>query len=162
MDSATGDQLDPASIGRRVTRYRERLGFRQAELAKRASRSEAYVNRLEHGLVRSPKIGDLAALARALGVSLDALIYGESPRTDADILEALARQPRLSWAMASIVKGLQWAPPEDREFVLGHLESLARRFGDDTKSPLAGESATSEPRRAGRAGAVGDISDPSQ
>jgi len=126
-----GDQmLEAREIGRRVTRYRERLGFRQAELAKRAGRSEAYVNRLENGLVRSPKIGDLSAIARALGVSLDALIYGEAPRTDEDILAALARQPRFAVAMASLVKGLQMADAEDREFVIGHLESLARRFGD--------------------------------
>ena len=128
------DDGDPAiearEIGRRVTRYRERLGFRQAELAKRAGRSEAYVNRLENGLVRSPKIGDLSAIARALNVSLDALIYGEAPRTDADILAALARQPRFAEAMASLVKGLQMADAEDRDFVIGHLESLARRFGD--------------------------------
>ena len=126
-----GDQAPEArEIGRRVTRYRERLGFRQAELAKRAGRSEAYVNRLENGLVRSPKIGDLSAIARALSVSLDALIYGESPRTDEDILAALARQPRFAVAMASLVKGLQMADADDRDFVIGHLESLARRFGD--------------------------------
>jgi transcriptional regulator with XRE-family HTH domain len=130
MDDERDPALKASEIGRRVTRYRERLGFRQAELAKRAGRSEAYVNRLENGLVRSPKIGDLSAIARALSVSLDALIYGESPRTDQDILAALARQPRFAVAMASLVKGLQMADAEDRDFVIGHLESLARRFGD--------------------------------
>ena len=130
MDDEDDQVPEAREIGRRVTRYRERLGFRQAELAKRAGRSEAYVNRLENGLVRSPKIGDLSAVARALGVSLDALIYGEAPRTDEDILGALARQPRFAVAMASLVKGLQMADAEDREFVIGHLESLAGRFGD--------------------------------
>lgn len=135
-----GDQLVEARhIGRRVTRYRERLGYRQAELAKRAGRSEAYVNRLENGLVRSPKIGDLSTIARALGVSLDALIYGEAPRTDEDILAALARQPRFADAMASLIKGLQMADVEDRDFVIGHLESLARRFGARALAPQAGD-----------------------
>ena len=72
MDDDGHQMLEAREIGRRVTRYRERLGFRQAELTKRAGRSEAYVNRLENGLVRSPKIGDLGVIARALGVTLDA------------------------------------------------------------------------------------------
>ncbi len=135
MDDEGDQMLEAREIGRRVTRYRERLGFRQAELAKRAGRSEAYVNRLENGLVRSPKIGDLSAIARALSVTLDGLIYGEAPRTDEDILAALARQPRFAVAMASLVKGLQMADAEDRDFVIGHLESLARRFGDHAFAP---------------------------
>jgi transcriptional regulator with XRE-family HTH domain len=130
MDDGADQMVEAREIGRRVTRYRERLGFRQAELAKRAGRSEAYVNRLENGLVRSPKIGDLGVIARALDVTLDALIYGDAPRTEEDILAALARQPRFALAMASLVKGLQMADADDREFVIGHLESLARRFGD--------------------------------
>ena len=126
--------FDVAEVGRRVAACREGRGLRQLELARRAGLSEAYVNRLENGIVRNPKINDLARLARAVGVAVDALLDAparpDATPTGPDTLELLARQPRLALALASLARGLRWADAEDREFVLGHLEALARRFGD--------------------------------
>jgi transcriptional regulator with XRE-family HTH domain len=129
-------RIDAGRIAGRVVRRRERLGLKQLELAARAGLSEAYVNRLENGGVRNPKVNDLARVARALGLPLEALLAGAgagggaAPRAAADVAALLARQPRVAVALASLARGLQAAEPEDREFVLGHLESLARRFGD--------------------------------
>jgi len=128
--------LDVARIGQRIADRREGLRLRQLELAQRAGLSEAYVNRLENGIVRNPKINDLASLARALGFPLDALLDeprpADVPLAAPDLLELVARQPGLALAFASIARGLGRADPEDRAFVLGHLEVLARRFGDRT------------------------------
>jgi transcriptional regulator with XRE-family HTH domain len=122
--------MDVVRLGRRIAARREQLGLKQLELARRAGMSEASINRLENGVVRNPKINDLTLVARALSVSMEALLGGEPAETDEEVVSILARQPRLVIALASLVRGLQWAEPEDREFVLGHLESLVGRFGD--------------------------------
>jgi len=106
------------------------LHLKQVEFAARVGMSEAYINRLENGIVPNPKIKDLTRVAKALAVPLEALLYGEPARTEHGLLAALAGQPRLAATLTSLVRGLQWAEPHDREFVLGHLESLASRFGE--------------------------------
>ena len=121
--------MDVRQIGRRIAYCRERLRLKQQELAKRAGLSEAYVNRLENGLVGNPKIYHLALVARALAIPLDPLLFGDSPQTEEEIQTYLGRQPRLASAISSLARGLEWADPADREFVLNHLESLAGRFG---------------------------------
>jgi transcriptional regulator with XRE-family HTH domain len=126
-----------SGIGLRVGRWREQLGVKQLELAERAGMSEAYINRLENGVVRNPKIQHLAAVARALSVPLDALLYDEyddSSRTVDEALPTLAREPRLAAALMSLLRGLRSANWADREFVIGHFESLASRFGDRSGS----------------------------
>lgn len=92
--------------------------------------SEACINRLENGVVRNPKIQDLALVAGALEVTLETLLYGDLPEPEPDLVALMGRQPRLAAGIASLLRGLQWAQPDDRDFVLTHLESLARRFGD--------------------------------
>jgi transcriptional regulator with XRE-family HTH domain len=144
--------FDVARIGRRVTARREALGLRQIELAHRAGLSEAYVNRLENGIVRNPKINDLAGLARALSVPLGALLL-DAPRPNEaepagpETLDLLARQPRLALALASLARGLHWAEPEDQEFVLGHIEALARRFGDHLDEPRPAKGSRTRTKR---------------
>jgi transcriptional regulator with XRE-family HTH domain len=127
--SSKGFAGDVGGLGTRIATRRRQLGLRQLEVATLAGLSEAYVNRLENGVVRNPKIQHVAAIAEALGLPLVALLYGEAPRTDDELLADLGRQPRLLLALTSLVRGLEQADPADREFVIGHLESLARRFG---------------------------------
>jgi transcriptional regulator with XRE-family HTH domain len=62
------------SIGDIVRQKREQLGLSQPEAAERASLSHAYLSRLERGLVPNPKLFDLLALCRALGLSLSSLV----------------------------------------------------------------------------------------
>jgi len=135
MELSSVEVMDVAGIGGRIAARREQLRLRQAELARRAGMSEAYINRLENGVVRNPKVKDLAVVAQALGVPFATLLYGDPPETNEDVQASLARQPRLATALASLARGLDAAAPEDREFVLGHLEMLAARFGYRADQP---------------------------
>jgi transcriptional regulator with XRE-family HTH domain len=129
MELSSVEVMDVSGIGGRIASRRERLRLKQLELARLAGMSEAYINRLENGVVRNPKVKDLAVVARALGLPFATLLYGDAPESDEEIQVSLARQPRLATALASLARGLDSATPEDREFVLGHLEMLATRFG---------------------------------
>ncbi|MCC6176258.1 MAG: helix-turn-helix domain-containing protein [Chloroflexi bacterium] len=129
-DRECRDDIDVRAIGRRLLRRREQQGLKQQDVARRAERSEAYVNRLENGLVANPRVNDLVAVARALAVPLDALLHGCEPSpTEQEALAILARHPGLSRILANIILGLQLASLEDREYLVGHLELMDRRYG---------------------------------
>jgi len=67
-------QLDLSrEFGRRLRERRELAGISQGELAHRAGLTRNYVSLLEHGL-RNPTLNSMAMLAKALRVSLRALI----------------------------------------------------------------------------------------
>ncbi|MCC6176357.1 MAG: helix-turn-helix domain-containing protein [Chloroflexi bacterium] len=137
--AGTSARVDVADVGLRITRRREQLGIRQAELARRAKLSEAYINRLENGIVRNPKVNDLAKVAEALQVPLRALLTGDRAPAQPDVASLLAEDPRLMGLFTSIVRGLEVAPHQDRDFVLEHLETLARRFGQPLQSTSPSE-----------------------
>jgi len=123
--------IDRLTLGQRITTRREQFRLSQADLARKIQMSEAYINRLENGLVKSPKLYDLSSVAGALEISLDALVYPDHISNKQGGSDVLSRQPRLTSALMSLARGLQWAEPRDREFALSQLESLAKRFGPD-------------------------------
>jgi transcriptional regulator with XRE-family HTH domain len=65
-------------LGRLLRRLREAQGLTQRALAKRAKVTGAYIAMLETGAKRNPSLATLRALAKALGVSVEALITGGS------------------------------------------------------------------------------------
>jgi transcriptional regulator with XRE-family HTH domain len=67
-------------LGQRVRDLRERLDLTQEQLAERANLHPTYVSGIERG-VRSPGLNILARLARALKVSLPALVTDLRPLT---------------------------------------------------------------------------------
>jgi transcriptional regulator with XRE-family HTH domain len=68
-----------SALGRRIVELRNRRGWNQKELARRARLRPARLSTLESGAKR-PNVEELARLAEALGVSLDELWSG-SPHT---------------------------------------------------------------------------------
>lgn len=58
--------------GAAIRAIREPLGILQGELAERAGISPSHMNKIENG-VESPRIETAARIAKALGVSLDAI-----------------------------------------------------------------------------------------
>jgi transcriptional regulator with XRE-family HTH domain len=122
--------LDIGAIGRRITQRREQFGLKQLDLARQVDMSEAYINRLENGVVRNPKILDLAQVARALDLSLDDLLYGASTADDRDMLILMSCDSRLTKALARLIRGVQRAADDERELIVSRLESLARRLDD--------------------------------
>jgi len=63
-----------ATFGERVARLRERHGWTQQELAKRANVRTETINRIENGAHSAPRVHVLKALAQALGCTTDYLV----------------------------------------------------------------------------------------
>lgn len=116
-----------------------RLGMRltQEELAEKAGLSEAYINRIEGGLVRNPKIHDLQAVAEALGIGLDSLLLVSEPFSEDDTkeLEQLLRDPGVRIEFASLYRDMRvrnWSDA-DKEFVLKTLRAARDLVNEHTR-----------------------------
>jgi transcriptional regulator with XRE-family HTH domain len=128
--------LDVAAISQRIATRREQFDLKQIELARQIGMSEAYINRLENGVVRNPKILDLALVAQALDLPLNSLLYGEPTPSEPDVLFYMTGQPRLARALARLLHGLHQSDADEREHVISHLESLTRRFASNPAHEL--------------------------
>src|SRR2546426_12785828 len=77
------------TLGERIKRLRERRGWNQRELARRAQVDHAWIYRLENGERHNISLDAAKRLATALGVSLDVLAgmhaeeLGSEPSPDA-------------------------------------------------------------------------------
>jgi transcriptional regulator with XRE-family HTH domain len=67
----------PSALGRRLRGLREAQGLSQQALAGAAGLSISVVTQLEQGLKGDPRLSTAAALARALGVTVDDLLAGQ-------------------------------------------------------------------------------------
>jgi transcriptional regulator with XRE-family HTH domain len=105
---STRDELDVRTLGQRIAERRASLRLDQTELAERAYVSRAYVNRLERGVVPSPKLGDLEQVARALDTTLVDLLR-QPPGT---------RSERYSLECGELIDQLAGEPPEIVDAVL--------------------------------------------
>lgn len=122
------------ALGKRMRHRREslrngtdtdKLGI--VELAERAGLSHSYVSRLERGLVPRPTLPELAAVARALDISPQTLLYGEMAGTDEAELRRILRHDDLRESFADIADGWEWLNPADRTFLAASLKALAER-----------------------------------
>jgi transcriptional regulator with XRE-family HTH domain len=62
------------TLGERVAKEREKRGWSQQELAKRAGVRYETINRIENGKHAEPRIYVAVALAKALGTTVDYLV----------------------------------------------------------------------------------------
>lgn len=119
--------LDIDAIGDRASARREELHLEQEEVAEKAGMSRAYISRLENGGVRNPKVVDLAAVAAALGLSLDRLIYGHaSGDADADLSSLLTSMldPEVGSLMAKTARKYPEMTPDQRGFLIYALRHV--------------------------------------
>ena len=80
-------------IGRNIARYREAAGPTQAILAEKIGISTAFVSRVERGQ-KKMKVETLYATAKALNVSVDALLSADGPTAQlSNINRLLTGQP---------------------------------------------------------------------
>lgn len=123
----TGTLPDMRTVGRRVAERRDELGLDQEALADKAGLSRPYISRLERGLVPSPKLLDLAAVAKALDYSLDQLIYG---RPSGDLLAELpallsrVTAPEVGALMAELATRYPTMDADDRMYFVQTLRRL--------------------------------------
>ncbi|CAD7856067.1 MAG: hypothetical protein [Olavius algarvensis Gamma 1 endosymbiont] len=116
------------TLGSRVTTARERVGFSQANLAKRVGVTPGVINKIEPGETKGAKPETLAALGRTLGVSMEWLATGKEVRV-ADTQGSYTSSQetrRLLTAWAILPDNLQ-------EPLLALLETMARLDGSPTK-----------------------------
>jgi len=64
-------------IGEKIKQLRERKGWRQEDLAKESGVLFTTVSKIEGGFIKNPRMEKVAKIAKALGVSLDDLIFDE-------------------------------------------------------------------------------------
>ena len=69
------------TLGERIRQEREQRGMSQAELARRISVSKNTMNMIEESKIVDPRFSRVLAIARQLGMSLDALVRGAAPPT---------------------------------------------------------------------------------
>ena len=85
--------VDYKSIGERIKANRKQRQMTQAELAERTGMSDVYISRIETG-VRSPSLGSLMKISLVLSLSLDSLVFEDTPsrlpRIYRDFAELLA------------------------------------------------------------------------
>jgi transcriptional regulator with XRE-family HTH domain len=58
----------------RLRRLREAKGWTQAELAKKAHVTQAFISQLEAGAKATPSVVHILRIAKALGVTVEALV----------------------------------------------------------------------------------------
>ena len=67
---------DTNKLGKRVKKYREKLGLSQEQLASNTALSLAFIKDIEDGVVYPP-VGSLIKLSRALGQRLGTFMYDQ-------------------------------------------------------------------------------------
>lgn len=132
-------------LGRRMRRRRNALSGSGAkgelgivELGERAGLSHSYVSRLERGLVPRPTLPELAAVARALEMSPQALLYGDMDETEEADVRRILRHDDLREMFATIAEAWDFLPDRDRQFLLNTLRVQAEHAKAST---LAGKRA---------------------
>lgn len=127
----TRKRVNVTEIGKRVAKRRIDLGLQQEELADRAGVSRPYISRLERGVVPSPKLLELDAVAGALDMSIAELTSVEDPVATT---EALRREAQAvlgaddGETLDLIVQKVRDRPPADRRTVLQVMDVLASGF----------------------------------
>lgn len=109
MEETTLSEVTMA-IGENIKRAREHKGLKQEEVAEKAGIPLSTYKNYEHG--KQPPPGDrIGAIARALGVSADEIVFDESERQVTDELKAIFRRfdelpPELKTQAKMAMRGL--------------------------------------------------------
>jgi transcriptional regulator with XRE-family HTH domain len=103
-------------LGEAIARHRERLGWSQNELARRAAVNHPTLQRIESGKSADPSVSIVARIAQTLGVSVEELLglayspirpVGDGARAETAARRALEGGAALTEALAEIRKQLR-------------------------------------------------------
>ncbi|MGH8930019.1 MAG: helix-turn-helix domain-containing protein [Egibacteraceae bacterium] len=128
-------------VGDRLRRYRRDLGMSQADLARKAKVSAAYISELEGGLGKRPSGEILLRLADALDVTIAELLGrdirpsgGDSPVPDPSLLE-FARERELPQSDVKMLASIRFRgdpPRTKRRWAMIYDTIVASRTLDET------------------------------
>jgi transcriptional regulator with XRE-family HTH domain len=127
--------MNVVSLGQAVESLRTQRGLTQKQLADQAGMSDAYISRLENGVVPNPKLGDLIALSKALDIPLQDLVLAMDPAGQDAVLQGLYDDPALTILFSQIGRGLKSKKLTDRErrLILNNLQVIADTlYADET------------------------------
>ncbi len=111
--------MEPVIDGAALRRLREVRGWDQSALARRAGISQSVVSRLERGLQDNLDAAVLIALARTLGIAVDALLVASTQPDQAPLVGELA----------VIVPELARLPEGDQRRVAAILQAYVQASG---------------------------------
>ncbi len=146
------DMLDSLTIGRRIRQLRTQQKMTLDDLGAAIGRAASQVSVVENGK-REPKIGELQRFARALGVSLDALLTSEPPtgRTALEIsLERVQRGPLYTSLGLPVLAVRKAMSDETIEALLGLHAELERVHSERAATPEEARQANTDLRKAMR------------
>jgi len=67
-------EMSRVKLAEKIKKHREKIGLTQEALARKADISYNTIIKLETGGIKDPRISTLSKVAKALGVTVDALI----------------------------------------------------------------------------------------
>jgi len=128
-------------VGDRLKRYRKDMGMSQADLARKAKVSAAYISELESGLGKRPSGEILLRLGDALKVTIAELLGqdirpgdGDPPVPDPSLLEFAKERklPRSDVAMLASIRFRGDPPRTPRRWAMIYDTIIASRTLDET------------------------------
>jgi len=140
--------LDLVLFGQRLRHIRRSKGLTLAELGERVGRAPSALSLLENGR-REPKLSQIEALARALGVPSDELLSREPPSRRAQLEIALAeaqRDPAYAGLGLPYLRPGPRVPSEVIEHLLALHEELRRQQAKPTATPEEARAANADLR----------------
>jgi len=144
--------LDSLTIGRRVRQLRRMRGLTLDDIGAAIGRAASQVSVIENGK-REPKVSELQAIARALGVSLDELLTSEAPTGRPALEIALERAQRgplfASLGLAALPVRKTLSDDAIRTILALHDE-LERVHGERAATPEEARRANTQLRRTMR------------
>jgi len=81
------------SIGENIKAMREMRDMKRSELIERSGVSSAQLGRIEKGEQKNPTIETLVAIATALNVSIDELVFGQENESSLYLQKAIESLP---------------------------------------------------------------------
>ena len=146
--SESDGELDSLMIGKRIRALRTERGLTLDELGAAVGRAASQISVLENGK-REPRLSDLTAVARALGVTLDDLLSTAPPNRRAALeiqLERIQRGPLYASLGLPVLPARKTLSDDAIETVLGLHAELERLHRERAATPEEARRANTELR----------------
>jgi len=114
----------PFGVGNRIKFAREARGWSQPDLARKVGVSKSAVNQWENGAVQNLKLGNLFAVADALGKDVRELVFGESPSA-LSVAETSASYSVVTAQQLALLRLYQSLPTKVRTRVRALMQAIS-------------------------------------